>query len=844
MRFQFYSCSTIDHWQLLGDTHEHSEVHFALFGRDVDNNESVAITFRYCPYLVVKEPTNRIKYTHYDTVLRTPLHGYSENKVPVHRLFIPSKRQWERHIKDFKTKDNATELLDYHHTLELQMRMVLGIKPLDVIVVNVEIPTQFHHTTLSREYNIPIRLTVQNREQFPVRVEPTCTLVTQPTILSFDVEAYSDTGAFPTPRNSHTIAICYSHRNFEGEIIKEDKLTLKDRFETEADLLMAFQQSVLDCDPDFITGWNTHGFDWPYLLERASLVGATSFSYLDRLKCEKVEMWGYTNKSPTFGGRVVFDAMHLVKSYKERISTNSNKPESYKLDYIAKMCLGRGKVELSIPDMRRSYQLGEMNKIGDYCLVDARLPLEIMQRENIAMLLFQLASLSGASLKQSFQMTNSSLVIASLSYAVHEHGYVYDLPKPRKGKYQGAFVFEPKPGFCACLGVLDFAALYPSIIISYNYCYTTHLGGGIFSTKHRGLLPLVLGEFQAERAKVKVQMKHCETDCNLLDSRQQGIKTICNSFYGVLGSDLLFGLQIIAETITLVGRNSVQSVQRYLEAKGYLVKLMDTDSCCIEVPGTVEESARLCENLAREISTELFTNKLTLEYEKQLRPAVIFKKKMYAGFDPVHNEMIVKGLSAKRRNIMPYTRETFSRVLELLCREGDIAGAYEYVVNRFQQLSDMSEKPWSAWTVPVEKFAVTSAIKHASEYKATPSLGFRVNQKLEHPLGPGERISFVYYYEKSNLKHNGSKQRGHWRPGTNVDTAIPLESMKANSNLVVDVDRVLMQHHHELEQYFGAVSRKHANLFTVLFKKTSQSIRQKRGCTIFKNYSIMFLNLC
>jgi hypothetical protein len=81
MKFQFYNCSLIPNWQSPdGKVHQHSEVHFALFGRDVTNNETVAVTFRYCPYIVIDDlkKVKGIDHTHYDVLKRKALHGYTK----------------------------------------------------------------------------------------------------------------------------------------------------------------------------------------------------------------------------------------------------------------------------------------------------------------------------------------------------------------------------------------------------------------------------------------------------------------------------------------------------------------------------------------------------------------------------------------------------------------------------------------------------------------------------------------------------------------------------------------------------------------------------------------------
>lgn len=40
--------------------------------------------------------------------------------------------------------------------------------------------------------------------------------------------------------------------------------------------------------------------------------------------------------------------------------------------------------------------------------------------------------------------------------------------------FEGAFVLDPKPGFYEQpIATLDFASLYPSIMMAHNLCYTT-----------------------------------------------------------------------------------------------------------------------------------------------------------------------------------------------------------------------------------------------------------------------------------------------------------------------------------------------------------------------------------
>jgi hypothetical protein len=153
-------------------------------------------------------------------------------------------------------------------------------------------------------------------------------------------------------------------------------------------------------------------------------------------------------------------------------------------------------------------------------------------------------------------------------------------------------------------------------------------------------------------------------------------------------------------------------------------------------------------------------------------------------------------------------------------------------------------KGWEQTPIPLEDFALTSKIKHKSEYKdeLRLPLGYRVNQKLGllgfDPLGPGERVSYIYYYDSEDEKHNGSKRSG-WLPGNNIDTVLPLEVMKERPGCEIDVLKVLTQHENELQQYFRAVSDQFAAKFKLLYESSREKIFKSRGSTKIQNVKFL-----
>lgn len=154
-------------------------------------------------------------------------------------------------------------------------------------------------------------------------------------------------------------------------------------------------------------------------------------------------------------------------------------------------------------------------------------------------------------------------------------------------KYEGATVLEPLRGFYdRPIATLDFASLYPSIMLAHNICYSTlippHQEGCIAedsvcrrlgefrnlqlwiamvrccmrclsfqfsrspSTRacfvkrsvRRGVLPVIVEELIAKRKEVRQEMKNAKSDFEkkVLNGRQLALKISANSVYGYTGA--------------------------------------------------------------------------------------------------------------------------------------------------------------------------------------------------------------------------------------------------------------------------------------------------------------------
>ena len=141
-------------------------------------------------------------------------------------------------------------------------------------------------------------------------------------------------------------------------------------------------------------------------------------------------------------------------------------------------------------------------------------------------------------------------VVSQLYRKAAEEGFVIPALKTEvtDEQYEGATVIEPTKGYYDIpIATLDFASLYPSIMMAHNLCYTTLLSpesisssdlgpddyiktptGDYFVKAHirKGILPTILEDLISARKRAKKDLKN-ETDPfkkAVLDGRQLALK--------------------------------------------------------------------------------------------------------------------------------------------------------------------------------------------------------------------------------------------------------------------------------------------------------------------------------
>lgn len=559
-------------------------------------------------------------------------------------------------------------------------------------------------------------------------------------ILSFDIECAGRKGVFPEADKDPVIQIANMvMRQGEPDPFIRNVFTLNTcapvvgsqvlSFQREPELLKKWAAFVREVDPDIITGYNIQNFDIPYLLDRAAHLKVSDFAYLGRIQdmVSKVketmfqsrQMGKRENKVINVEGRVQFDLLQvLLRDYKLR---------SYTLNAVSFHFLQEQKenVQHSIITDLQNGNDQTRRRLAVYCLKDAILPLRLLEKLMSVINYMEMARVTGVTMSCLLSRGQQIKVMSQLLRKAKEQDLVIPAHKVDSGdEYEGATVIEPCKGYYNVpIATLDFASLYPSIMMAHNLCYTTLLNpqsiqkeglttdqyiktpsGNLFckATVRKGLLPEILEHLLSARKKAKAELKS-ETDPfkkKVLDGRQVALKLSANSVYGFTGAQVgkLPCLEI-SQSVTAFGRMMIEQTKQYVEehytiANGYQhnakVIYGDTDSVmCKFGTTTVEDSMKLGREAAELISAK-FISPIKLEFEKVYYPYLLINKKRYAGLfwtSPIkHDKMDCKGIETVRRDNCPLVAQLINTCLQLLLIDRNPDGATEHAK---QTISDL-----------------------------------------------------------------------------------------------------------------------------------------------------------
>jgi DNA polymerase delta subunit 1 len=555
-------------------------------------------------------------------------------------------------------------------------------------------------------------------------------------ILSVDIECQGRKGHFPEAQHDPVIQIA-SLVTAQGSTAPAVKniLTLKscapipgaevESFSNEKELLMRWRDLMLETDPDIIIGYNIINFDLPYLLDRATTLEIPNFWCWGRIKNRKVKMRDARFSSKAYGtheykeitieGRVQFDLYQAIQ--------RDYKLSSYSLNSVSAHFLGEQKEDVHHSDISKLQDgtAESRRRLAIYCLKDAYLPQRLVDKLMYMYNHVEMARVTGVPMSYLLARGQSIKVFSQILRKSRTRGLVVP-NKKRQGHmedgvaYEGATVLEPIAGYYdKPVATLDFASLYPSIMMAHNLCYTTLVdkrlhaqyspGPDVIETpngdrfvkshKQEGLLPEILRELLAARKRARKDMAAADDPFikAVLNGRQLALKISANSVYGFTGATIgtLPCLEISSST-TAYGRRMIDHTKKlvqehYTKANGYpsdaTVIYGDTDSVMVSFGVDNNAEAMKLGQEAADFVSATFEHPIKLEFEKVYNPYLLISKKRYAGLlwtkPEKWDKIDTKGIETVRRDNCLLVRNVISTCLDMILIGRDPNGAADYV---------------------------------------------------------------------------------------------------------------------------------------------------------------------
>ena len=264
-----------------------------------------------------------------------------------------------------------------------------------------------------------------------------------------------------------TLVIAPKHMTSETaqEITNEFENTML--FTSEKEMFDVFFQLIEDAD--VLTGWNSEGYDIPYMVNRVTRVmskdDTRKFCLMGQLpKAREYERFGKSETTYDLVGRIHLDYLQLYKKY------NYESRHSYKLDSIGEMEVGENKTQYE-GTLDQLYNK-DFKKFIEYNRQDTMLLVKIHNKLKFLELANQLAHENTVLLPT--VMGSVAMIEMAIFNEAHERGLVVPDKKRKVENAEepqqaaGAYVATPKRGMHEYVGAVDINSLYPSVIRALN----------------------------------------------------------------------------------------------------------------------------------------------------------------------------------------------------------------------------------------------------------------------------------------------------------------------------------------------------------------------------------------
>ncbi|GLV38027.1 DNA polymerase zeta subunit 1 [Carabus blaptoides fortunei] len=568
--------------------------------------------------------------------------------------------------------------------------------------------------------------------------------------------------------------------------------------QSETELMSTFVQLVRKWDPDICAGYEIEMHSWGYLIERGNVLSVNLTSELSRINPAVVKKRPANadsdEKDIQLTGRIILDVWRLLR--------HEVALQSYTFENTMYHILHRRVPKFSYQRLTFYWECKRnfyRHITAKYYILRVQSVLRMLDQLDLIGRTSELAKLFGIQFYEVLSRGSQFRVESMMLRLAKPLNYIPISPSvTQRAKMRAPeflpLIFEPESRFYADpVIVLDFQSLYPSIIIAYNYCFSTCIGrvellgtnqpfefgacqlkvpretlrnldhkinfspcgvGFVKPEVRQGILPRMLKEILETRLMVKSSMKENRDNKLLqrvLHSRQLGLKLIANVTYGYTAANFSGRMPCIevGDSVVSKGRETLERAIKLIEqTPKWRAKVVygDTDSVFVMVAGRSKaEAFRIGAEIAEAVTNDN-PAPVKLKLEKVFLPCILQTKKRYVGYmyesvDQVVPEYCAKGIETVRRDGCPAVAKMLENTLRTLFETRDMSLVKRYVCRQFSKLL--------TGRVSIQDLTFAREYRGASGYRpgaCVPALTlarkWAVTDKRREPRR-GERVPYV-----------------------------------------------------------------------------------------------------
>jgi DNA polymerase elongation subunit (family B) len=334
---------------------------------------------------------------------------------------------------------------------------------------------------------------------------------------------------------------------------------------------------------------------------------------------------------------------------------------------------------------------------------------------------------------------------------------------------KGGLIYQPILGEHEAVVEIDFASMYPSLMVTRNISPETVLcaccrndavpeAGYNICTKRRGLIPTTIEPLIERRRRYKQMTPQADEQTRVVyDARRAAIKWMLVTCFGYMGyRNARMGRIEAHEAVTAWGRETLLRAKEIAEESGYEMLHALTDSLWLKKNGaTAEEIDALCNAISRATGIEMALEGVyrwivfAPSKQKSTRPVAA---RFYGAF--TNGAMKIRGLTCRRHDTPGFIRQAQEEMLRVLATARNLD---ELQTQRREaaRIYERCRTELERGTVEPRLLLVEQVLtREIEEYAVETRASLAARELMEEGVNvhPGEKIGYVIANAKAKDK--------------------------------------------------------------------------------------------